>query len=349
MTKERIIKYREAVNEAHRQSLDKFKEAFIMGVGVADATGVFGTTKGLGAIFGERVFDTPMSENTLTGIGVGAAITGMRPVLVHTRNDFLLLTMDQIVNHAAKWRYMSGGAFAVPFLIRAIIGRGWGQAAQHSQSLQSLFMHFPGLQVIMPVTPYDAKGMILAAMESDKPTICLEHRWLHDKSGLVPKKYYTVPIGKGRTAREGKDLTIVAISEMVLEAEVAAIELEKEGISVEIIDLRSLRPLDTELILNSVKKTKRLVVCDTSWKMAGASAEILALVSEQAHSTLVAPPVRIALEDTPTPCSPALEALFYPNPETIIKTVRAMMKGKQQFSKTKDASRFHPKPFTGPF
>ncbi|MEK9171702.1 MAG: transketolase C-terminal domain-containing protein [Patescibacteria group bacterium] len=348
MTKERIIKYREAVNEAHRQSLDKFKEAFIMGVGVADATGVFGTTKGLGAIFGERVFDTPMSENTLTGIGVGAAITGMRPVLVHTRNDFLLLTMDQIVNHAAKWRYMSGGAFAVPFLIRAIIGRGWGQAAQHSQSLQSLFMHFPGLQVIMPVTPYDAKGMILAAMESDKPTICLEHRWLHDKSGPVPKKYYTVPIGKGRTAREGKDLTIVAISEMVLEAEVAAIELEKEGISVEIIDLRSLRPLDTELILNSVKKTKRLVVCDTSWKMAGASAEILALVAEQAHGFLIAPPIRIALEDTPTPCSSALEAFFYPSSETVIKTVRSMMKskGKPTISKATNPNHKH---FTGPF
>lgn len=350
-TQPRIIKYAQAIDEAHVQSLEKFPEAFVMGVGVADATGIFGTTKAVTQKFGNtnppRVFDTPMSENTLTGMAVGAAITGMRPVLVHARNDFLLLTMDQIANHAAKWRYMSGGEFTTPFLIRAIVGRGWGQAAQHSQSLQSLFMHFPGLQVIMPVTAYDAKGLILAAMESDKTTICIEHRWLHEKAGPVPEEYYTIPLGKGRVVREGKDVTIVAISEMVLEAETAAGELEKEGISIEIIDPRTLRPLDTELILQSVKKTGRLVVCDTSWATAGASAEILAVVAEGAHGALKSAPKRITILDTPTPCSPALEAVFYPNPKMIVDAVRGMISGKD--SREKHETDTSTKQFSGAF
>jgi len=346
----REIKYNEAIAEAHVQSLEKDPSVFIMGPGVADITGIFGTTKLAAERFGPtRVFDTPTSENTLTGIGVGAAALGMRPVLVHARNDFVLLTLDQIVNQAAKWSYMSGGAYKVPFLIRAIVGRGWGQGAQHSQSLQSILMHFPGLQVIMPVTPYDVKGMILAAMESDKPTICLEHRWLYDKSGLVPEEYYTVPIGRGRIARKGTDVTIVGISQAVLDAEAAAIELEKEGISVEVIDLRSLRPLDTDIIINSVKKTKRLVVCDTSWKRAGASAEILATVAELAHGTLIVPPVRLANADTPTPFTSALEALFYPNMNTIINTVHDIMHSTSVSPSPHGISDADAKPFSGPF
>ena len=330
------------------QSLEKYPNTFIMGPGVADTTGIFGTTKPAAEHFGPlRVFDTPTSENTLTGIGIGAAVVGMRPVLVHARNDFLFLTLDQIINQGSKWSYMSGGVLKVPFLIRAIIGRGWGQGSQHSQSLQALFMHFPGLQIIMPVTPHDAKGMILSAMESDRPTICLEHRWLYDKTGNVPPEYYTVPIGKGRIVREGKDITIVALSQMVLDAEAAALELEKDGISVEIIDLRSLRPLDTDIILNSVKKTKRLIVCDTDWKTAGASAEILALVSELAHGTLIAPPVRIGNADTPTPCTQALEALYYPNADTIVSAARDTM-GVSSVPRQPISDVSH-KPFSGPF
>ena len=184
----REIKYVEAISEAHIQSMEKDPSVFIMGVGVDDPNGIFGSTREAFKKFGsKRVFETPMSENALTGIGIGASLCGLRPVLVHARNDFLLLTMDQIVNHAAKWRYMAGGKLSVPFLIRAIIGRGWGQAAQHSQSLQALFAHVPGLQVIMPSTPYDAKGLILASMESNHTTICIEHRWLYDKTGPVPE------------------------------------------------------------------------------------------------------------------------------------------------------------------
>ena len=346
----REIKYSEAIAEAHIQSLEKNPDAFIMGPGIADVTGIFGTTKPAAERFGPtRVFDTPTSENTLTGMGVGAAILGMHPVLVHARNDFVLLTLDQIVNQAAKWSYMSGGAYKVPLLIRAIVGRGWGQGAQHSQSLQSILMHFPGLQVIMPVTPYDAKGMILAAMEGDMPTICLEHRWLYDKSGPVPEEYYTVPIGKGRIAREGADVTIVGISQTVLDAEAAAVELEKEGISAEIVDLRSLRPLDTDIIINSVKKTKRLVVCDTSWKRAGASAEILATVAELAHDILVSPPIRITNAETPTPCTSALESLFYPSVGTIINIVRNMMQVANGIPMSHKTSSVDTKPFSGPF
>jgi len=344
----REIKYREAIAEAHVQSLGRDPSAFIMGPGVADETGIFGTTKLAAERFGPtRVFNTPTSENTLTGIGVGAAVLGMHPVLVHARNDFVLLTLDQIVNQAAKWSYMSGGAIRVPFLIRAIIGRGWGQGSQHSQSLQSIFMHFPGLQVIMPVTPYDAKGLILSAMGGDMPTICLEHRWLYDKSGPVPEHYYTVPVGKGRVVREGADVTVVAISQSVHDAEIAAKELEKENISAEVLDLRSLRPLDIDIIINSVKKTRRLIVCDTSWKNAGASSEILAVVAEHAHGALLSPPARIALEDTPTPCSSVLEELFYPNPDTIIRTVYSML-SKEKIPISRMTSSRH-KPFSGPF
>ena len=346
--KKREIKYSEAIAEAHVLSLKKNPKAFIMGPGVADITGIFGTTKPATECFGPtRVFDTPTSENTLTGLGVGAAVLGMHPVLVHARNDFVLLTLDQIANQAAKWSYMSGGAYKVPLLIRAIIGRGWGQGAQHSQSLQSIFMHFPGLQVIMPVTPYDAKGMILAAMESEKPVLCLEHRWLYDKIGQVPENYYLSTIGKGRIARRGKDITIVAISQMVLEAEAASAELEKAGIDAEIIDLRSLRPLDTDLIIKSVKKTRRLMVCDTSWKSAGASAEILALVSELAHNALISPPVRVTSTDTPTPFAQSLEASFYPNSKVIVNTAINMLNGKSTPPSSKDIQ--ITKPFSGPF
>jgi len=343
----RNIQYREAIGEAHVESLKRDKNVFIMGPGIADITGIFGTTKPAADKFApKRVFDTPTSENTLTGMAIGAAAVGMRPVLVHARNDFVFLTLDQIINQGAKWSYMSGGAYKVPFLVRAIIGRGWGQGAQHSQSIQSILMHIPGLQVIMPVTPYDAKGMILSAMESDKPTICLEHRWLYEKSGPVPKGYYTVPIGKGRVARKGKDVTIVAVSQMVMEAEKVADELQKEGISVEVIDLRTVRPLDTKIILDSVKKTKRLVVCDTSWKTSGLSAEILALVSENLHGVLLAPPIRMGNADTPTPCTPALEKLFYPSANTIGNAVRGLMGFKTKSKKTHKPGH---KQFTGPF
>ncbi|MBI2915556.1 MAG: alpha-ketoacid dehydrogenase subunit beta [Elusimicrobia bacterium] len=296
-----------------------------------------------------RVFDTPLSENTLTGIGVGAAICGMRPVLVHARNDFLLLTMDQIVNHAAKWKYMAGGKLSVPFLIRAIIGRGWGQAAQHSQSLQALFAHVPGLQVIMPSSPYDAKGLILESLQNDLTTVCIEHRWLYDKSGPVPEEFYTIPMGKGNLVKKGKDVTVVAISHMVLEAKTAALECEQEKIDLEIIDPRSLRPLDEDLICQSVKKTGRLIVADTGWKRCGLSAEIAALVAENCLRDLKQPVVRITLADTPTPCSSVLENAYYPTAKNIVHAAKNLVHGNSGAKDEVVASQKTEKEFSGPF
>ncbi len=346
----REIKYSQAISEAHVQSLDTDPAVFLMGVGVGDPSGLFGTTLEARKKFGaSRVFDTPMSENTLTGVGVGAAMCGMRPVLIHARNDFLLLTMDQIVNHAAKWSYMCGGKLKAPFLIRAIIGRGWGQAGQHSQSLQSLFAHIPGLNVIMPTTPYDAKGLILQAMKSDHTTVCIEHRWLYEKIGQVPEEQYTIPFGKGRLVKEGKDVTIVAFSHMVLEALTAVEELAKEGLSAELIDPRTLRPLDEEMILTSLKKTGRLVVVDTAWKTCGMTAEVAALAVEKGFKFLKEPVIRLGLAEVPTPCSSVLEAIYYPSPVDIAGAARSLVKGGGAFLSASDSAKPREKEFTGPF
>lgn len=240
--------------------------------------------------------------------------------------DFLLLAMDQIVNHAAKWRYMFGGRVNVPLTIRTIIGGGWGSAAQHSQSLQAFFMHTPGLKVIMPSTPYDAKGLLAASIADGNPVIFIEHRWLYDHTGYVPEEAYTIPIGKGVLRREGKDVTVVAASYMVFEAGIAAENLEKEGIDVEIVDLRSLKPLDENIIFSSIKRTGRLVIADIGWKTGGISAEIAARASERAFSYLKAPIQRVTLPDTPTPASPELEKLFYPRAPEIVSAVREVIR-----------------------
>src|SRR3989344_2496960 len=319
----RDIKYSQAISEALVQSMANDPTIFIYGVGAADPTGIFGTTREAALKFGpSRVMDMPMSENTLTGIGVGAAMSGLRPVLVHARNDFLLLTMDQIVNHAAKWRYMSGGQFSVPLLIRAIIGRGWGQAAQHSQSLQALFAHIPGLKVVMPSTPYTAKGLLLYSIFDGAPVVFLEHRWLYGKECDVPKEDYRVALGKAMCQRLGRDITIVASSLMVYEALEAADVLCKDGIDVEVIDLLTICPLDEDAILASVRKTGRVIIADTGWKKFGISAEIAALIGERAFGQLKAPVVRIGLPDAPTPCSSVLEDAYYPGERDIIKAAK---------------------------
>ncbi len=301
---------------------------FVLGVGVDDPKGIFGTTLGALKRFGPtRVFDTPLAENGLTGVAIGAAIEGMRPVFVHARNDFLLLTMDQLVNHAAKWRYMCGGKLSVPLTIRAIIGRGWGQAAQHSQSLQALFMHVPGLKLVMPSTPYDAKGLLIAAIEDESPVIVLEHRWLYDQSGPVPEEPYRLPLGKAAIIREGSDVSIFAISYMVVEAKKAAETLQQEGIDAEIVDLRSLAPLDVTTIIASARKTGRVVAADHAWRTCGASAEIAALVAEHAFESLRAPVRRVTLRDSPTPCAAPLEKLYYPGAPDIAAACRDLVYG----------------------
>ncbi len=341
----RTLTYREALDEALVQAMERDDSVFCLGVGVDDPKGIFGTTLSAFRKFGgARVFDTPLAENAITGIAIGAAIAGMRPVMVHARNDFLLLTMDQLVNHAAKWRYMSGGGLRVPLTIRAIIGRGWGQAAQHSQSLQALFAHVPGLRVAMPSNAADAKGLLLAAIADDSPTILLEHRALFEEAFPVPSEPFEVAVGTGSVVHAGSDVTVVAISQMVGEAAKAAHALAAQGVSVEVIDPRWLAPLDDDLILSSVARTGRLVIADTSWTSFGVSAEIAARVAERLWGRLRAPIVRVALPDVPTPCSPALERLYYPGaPEIAAAVSRVVGTSVESQPRAEDAH------FRGPF
>lgn len=323
----RGITYREAIKEALTQLMENDRRVFIMGEGVDDAAGIFGTTKGLHLRFGrKRVIDTPIAENGMMGVAIGAALGGMRPIVVHQRMDFLPLCMDQIINHLSKWKYMFGGKINVPLTVRSIIGRGWGSGAQHSQSLQALFAHIPGLKVIMPATPYDAKGLLISSVKDKSPIIFIEHRWLYEHVGYVPKKMYSVPIGQGIVRRKGKDATVVGISFMVFEAIKASKILQKENIDVEVIDLRSLKPLDEDLLFKSVKKTKRLIIADTGWKTCGVAAEIAARTSEKLFKFLEAPIMRVSLPDVPTPASSVLEKVFYPGVKEIISAVKKVIK-----------------------
>ncbi|MFQ5441527.1 MAG: alpha-ketoacid dehydrogenase subunit beta [Thermodesulfobacteriota bacterium] len=317
--------YREALLEALSQVMEADKDVFVLGEGVDDVGGVFGTTKGLHERFGRvRVIDTPLAENGVTGVAIGAALAGMRPVLVHMRVDFLPLSLDQIANHAAKWHYMFGGKVRVPLTIRAIVGRGWGSAAQHSQSLQALFAHIPGLKVVMPSTPYDAKGLLISSIYDNNPVIFIEHRWLYEHTGHLPEEVYRVPLAEASVRREGADVTVVALSHMVYEAMNAAEELAGEGIECEVVDLRTLKPLDSSIVFQSVRKTGRLVVADTGWKEYGAGAEVAAKVAEDEETfrALKGPVTRVALPDVPTPASHVLEKAFYRGRADIIKAVK---------------------------
>ncbi|MBI5196781.1 MAG: alpha-ketoacid dehydrogenase subunit beta [Nitrospirae bacterium] len=322
----RKITYREAIKEALSQALQRDKNVFLIGEGIDDPGGVFGTTTGLKDKFGsERVLDCGIAENGMTGVAIGAAITGLRPVFIHMRVDFLPMCMDQIINHAAKWSYMTGGRVKVPLTVRAIIGRGWGSAAQHSQSLQALFSHIPGLRVVMPASPYDAKGLLLGSISGNSPTIVIEHRWLYDQKEGVPEDMYVINPGRGIVRKGGTDVTIAGASYMVYESLRAAEVLEKEGINAEVIDLRSIQPLDAELISESVRKTGRLVVADTGWKTCGVSAEVAAIASESAYDRLKSPVKRICLPWAPTPASSVFEKAYYPTFDDIVRAVREML------------------------
>jgi len=322
----RKLSYVAAIREALEEALARDERVFIMGQGVDDPEGMFGITRNLHKKYGrDRIFDTPLSENALTGVTIGAALAGMRPVYMHNRPDFLLLAMDQIVNHASKWSYMFGGNIHVPLVIWATVGRGWGGAAQHTQTLQGLFTHVPGLRLVMPSRPYDAKGLLISSIADNNPVIIIEHRWLLRQEGYVPEEIYSIPFGHGIIRRPGRDITIVAISYMVVEVLLAAQELKAQGIDVEVIDPRTLKPLDEEIIINSVKKTGRLLIADTGWKTGGASAEIAALMAEKAFDYLKAPVRRIACPDVPTPASYALEAKFYAGKGDVIACAKEIM------------------------
>jgi pyruvate/2-oxoglutarate/acetoin dehydrogenase E1 component len=355
----RQLKYSEAILEATDQKMAEDKSVYLMGLGVPDPKGIFGTTSGLAQKYGpDRVMDMPTSENAMTGIAIGTSILGMRPIMTHQRVDFFILALDQLINNGAKWHYMFGDQMKAPIVIRLIIGRGWGQGPQHSQSLHSFFAHIPGLKVVMPSNPYDAKGLLISAIEDDNPVVYLEHRWLHGIFGEVPSELFRVPLGKAKVVQEGTDVTVVACSHMVLEAFKAAKLLKNDEISVELIDLRSIKPLDKETILNSVRKTGRLVVADPDWKMVGLSAEILALVAEEGFSFLKCPPVRIGYPDRFTPTSWPLANHFYPTAKhiayEILKMMQKMTKAKTIIEEMLAQQGLEPldvpdQQFTGPF
>jgi pyruvate/2-oxoglutarate/acetoin dehydrogenase E1 component len=323
----RKISYAQAINETLHQMLENDTRVFVIGQGVTSPWYVGTTTVGLIDRFGiERIIDTPVSENGITGVAVGAALAGMRPVLVHPRMDFMYYAMDQIANHAANWHYMFGGQLSVPITIWGIINRGGEQAAQHSQALQAMFTHIPGLKVVMPSTPCDAKGLLAASIKDDNPVVYIDDRWLYNHEGEVPEELYSVPIGKGILKKEGKDVTVVATSYMVYESTEAAETLDKEGIDVEVIDLRSLKPLDENLLFNSVKKTGRLVIADGGWKTCGIAAEISARIAESnIFKRLKAPIMRVSLPDTPAPASSALEEVYYPKAQDIILAIKKII------------------------
>lgn len=325
----REISFAQAICEATSQCMEADASVYIMGLGVPDPGNIFGTTKGLREKFGAtRVLDMPIAENGMTGIAIGTAIAGMRPILTHQRVDFMLLAMEQIVNQAAKWHYMFDGQMRVPLVMRIIIGRGWGQGAQHSQSLHSWFAHIPGLKVVMPFSPEDAKGLLISAIEDNNPVIFFEHRWLHNVKTDVAEKMFRTPIGKAKIMRTGTDFTIIAVSHMVYEALQAANLLTDLGISVEVVDLRTIRPIDTETILNSVAKTGKVLVADLDWASCGLSAEIMAVITENIFAKLKIPPQRITYPDYPVPTSPALSENYYPTAKEIALKILSMLEMK---------------------
>ena len=342
------MKYSEALREAQAQIMRYDESVFVCGLGVPDPKGVFGSTIGLEEEFGpKRVFDTPACENATVGMMIGASFQGMRPIMVNQRLDFTLLALDQIINHAAKWKWMFGGVQRVPIVIRVIVGRGWGQGAQHSQTMHALFAHIPGLKVVAPVTPKDVKGLLISSIEDDDPVIFIEHRRLYDEEGDVPQGIYRVPIGKANVVQEGVDITLVALSHMVVETEKAGIALKEKGISAEIIDLRSLRPLDMDTILNSVKKTGRLVVIDDDWKLCGIAGEIIAALAENDHKMFKAPPIRLTWPDMPTPTSVALESAYYTTAKDIYEASCICLDRRVDPALFIDEER--EQPFSGPF
>jgi len=326
MPETRELTIREAIREALAEELSRDPMVFLMGEDVGRAGGVFNVTEGLQEEFGvDRVMDTPISEEGFVGMGVGAALSGMRPVVEVMFSDFLTLAMDQIVNQAAKIRYMTGGQAKVPLVIRTTMGAGRGTAAQHSQSLQAWVAHIPGLKVAMPSTPYDAKGLLKTAIRDDNPVIIFEEKMLYALKGPVPNHEYTIPFGVADVKREGSDVTLVATSSMVHVAIQAAEMLAQENISAEVVDPRTLKPLDRETIVSSVKKTSRAVVIDQGYLSYGVTAEIASIIADEAFDYLDAPVKRIGATDVPVPFAPVLELATIPTEQMVVETVKGLL------------------------
>jgi pyruvate/2-oxoglutarate/acetoin dehydrogenase E1 component len=319
----RQLTYAQAIREAHSQLLAADARVFVIGQGLWSPWYAGGSLEDLDRDYGRtRILDSPVSENAVTGMAVGAALEGMRPIVFHPRLDFLLLAMDPVINQAANWSYLFAGQGNVPLVIRAVINRGAEQGAQHSQALHSMFMHVPGLKTVMPATPVDAKGLLLAAVDDPNPVLYIDDRWLYGITGDVPEEAYRIPIGEAAIRREGSDVTIVGISWMAAQALEAAEALAAEGIDAEVIDLRSLKPWDQSRVLESARKTGHVIVADPGWRTAGASAEIAATIAAEAFHDLEAPVERVALPDTPAPTSRAEEQAYYPRPSAIVEAAK---------------------------
>ena len=327
----RTLTFAQAIQEAIEQEMDRDPSVYVLGQGVDDHIGFYGTTKGLPEKFGkDRCFDTPLSEDAITGIAIGTALAGMRPINTHQRMDFLLLCMNQLVNIAAKGSYMFGGTQSVPMVVRSVVGRSWGQGPQHSQAFHSYFMHTPGIKVFAPTTPQDAKGCMISAIRDNNPVLMMENRMLFSVEGDVPKAMYETPFGRSRMVREGTDITIVAISHMVLETVRAAEQLQKSAdISAEVIDPVSLAPLDIETIFASAEKTGRLLVVDNGWLTCGASSEIVAQISEQWQQGRALRAKRLGFAPVPCPTTKPLETQFYPNTTTIAEAAYSLVTGQK--------------------
>jgi pyruvate dehydrogenase E1 component beta subunit len=320
---ERELTMSEALNEAMHEEMERDPTVFTIGEDIAEMGGLFQVTVGLLERFGsQRVIDSPISEAAISGSGVGAALVGCRPVVELQISDFVTLAMDQVVNHAAKWRYMSGGRVSVPFVIRGPISNGIGMAAQHSQTLEAWFVHTPGLIVIMPATPYDAKGLLKSAIREPNPVVFLEKRLLYSRRGPVPEGEYTVPIGVADVKRVGGDATVVAYGQCVHYALQTGRQLAAEGIELEVIDLRTLKPLDIDTIAESVQKTGRLVVLSEGARAGGYASEVVARIVDEAWDSLRTAPVRVTAKDTPIPYAATLEREVLPQVEDVVAGVR---------------------------
>ena len=320
------LSYAEALRQAIAQAMELNERVLVIGQLVDYAPGVFGTTSGLAERFGpERVRDFPVSESAMTAVGIGAAIAGMRPVLVHHRLDFMLYSIDAIVNWLSLWRFKSNGKSSAPVTIRAIVGRGWGQGPQHSKSLHAWFAHIPGIKVAMPATAFDAKGLLLESIFGEDPVIMIEHRSLFGLKDRVPEIPYRVRFGQAAVRRVGKDLTLVGAGVMVPFGLRVATELAEHGIEAEVIDLRTISPLDSEAVCASVEKTGRLAVLDPTWASFGMAAEVISRVAERQGKSLRADPIRITHPDSHTPMSSALEAAYYPEQSSVVEKLRSLV------------------------
>ena len=320
---DRQLSYQKAILEATDQAMALSQDVIVLGQLADTQSGIFGTTTGLVDKYGsDRVQDFPVAENLMTATAMGAALAGLRPLIVHQRLDFMIYSLDAIVNWLSLWRFKSNGKSAMPVTIRTIVGKGWGQGPQHSKSLHAWFSHMPGLRVAVPATAFDVKGLLLESLFSQSPAIFVEGRGLYSMTDHVPEEPYRVQFGRAAVRRAGKDATIVAIGYMVPLALRAATILEKDGIDVEVVDPRTLAPLDRKTICDSAFKTKRLVVADPAWMSFGAAGEIIASVVENLGDKLKAKPVRVTLPDSHTPMSQTLEKEFYPTEEDIVAAIR---------------------------